>query len=403
MIDSTLNNANILLVDDQLANVEVLEGLLELQGYTNVESTTDPRQVLSLFKSFHPDLILLDLMMPHLNGFEVMAQLKNIISTDTYIPILILTADITFEAKQHALEYGANDFLTKPFDLVEVALRIKNLLYTKYLHQQMQMQNQILEQKVKDRTRELEKTNNELVVAIDKAESSDRLKTAFLQNISHEIRTPLNGILGFSDLLVDPAVADVDKKELISMIQTSSVRLLNTIEDYVSIAMIISGNMVVNYETVDVNAVLIESRFIFKDKAEIKGLGLNFLCSTDTAGVTVETDLKLFKRVLFHLLDNAIKFTKEGLITIGYDVKPDFIEFYVKDTGIGIDEKVKDQLFDIFMQEDLSLTRGHQGSGLGLSIVKGLLILLGGNIRMESVKGEGSVFYFTLPIKNQEN
>lgn len=149
MIDLTLKKANILIVDDQEANIDVLEGLLEMQGYTNVISSTDPRQVVSLFSSFQPDLILLDLSMPYLSGFEVMDQLKLQLSPNTYLPILVLTADVTSEAKKRALSGGASDFVTKPFDLVEVGLRIRNLLYTSYLQQQLQNQNQLLEEKVK--------------------------------------------------------------------------------------------------------------------------------------------------------------------------------------------------------------------------------------------------------------
>jgi len=399
MINSALLNANILVVDDQQANIDILEGLLEFEGYTNVQSTTDSREVLSIYESFKPDLILLDLMMPYLTGFDVMAHLKRKMKKGSYIPILVLTADITTEAKKHALKDGANDFLTKPFDLTEVALRISNLLYTKYLHQQMELHNLILEEKVKERTKELEKTNMELIIAKDRAESSDRLKTAFIQNISHEIRTPLNGILGFSDLLVDPEITEIDKAQFITFIQESSNRLLNTIEDYVNIALIASGNMNVKYETVDVNAVLREVKYIFEKRAIERNLHFNLTISADAMGTTLETDRSLFRRVLYHLLDNAIKFTLDGTITIGYDVVQDNVKFYIKDTGIGVEEEVKDLIFDIFMQEDIAMTRGHEGSGLGLSIVKGLLILLGGTIHLESVKGEGAIFYFTLPTK----
>ena len=203
MIDSTYKNAKILIVDDKEVNIDILTGLLDIQGYHNLASTTDPRLVVGLYQSFQPDLILLDLMMPHLTGYEVMDQLKEIAPADVYLPILVLTADITTEAKQKALRHGANDFLSKPFDLIEVGLRIENLLFTRFLHQQSLNQNQILEVKVKERTAELEKSNAELIVAREKAESGDRLKTAFIRNISHEIRTPLNGILGMYQVLSD--------------------------------------------------------------------------------------------------------------------------------------------------------------------------------------------------------
>ena len=140
MIDSILKTAKILIVDDKQSNIDILEGLLEESGYANFQSTTDPRLVVSLFNSFKPDLILLDLMMPHLSGFEVMEQLKPLIPQGTYLPILVLTADITSESKLRALSGGAKDFLSKPFDLYEVQIRINNLLETRYLYKQIENQ-----------------------------------------------------------------------------------------------------------------------------------------------------------------------------------------------------------------------------------------------------------------------
>jgi len=125
MIDSILEHANILIVDDQQANIDVLTGLLDAKGYTNYATTNDSRQVINLFEEFKPDLLMLDLNMPHLTGFQVMMQLKVLIPANTYFPILVLTADITPESKKKALAGGASDFLTKPFDLLEVDLRIK--------------------------------------------------------------------------------------------------------------------------------------------------------------------------------------------------------------------------------------------------------------------------------------
>ena len=141
MIDSTLKTAAILIIDDQQANIDVLTGLLDIKGFTNYITTTDSRQAIVLFKKSEPDLLLLDLSMPYFSGFQVMEQIKAIITPDSYFPILILTADITPQSKQKALTGGASDFLTKPFDLIEVDLRIKNLLNTRYLHKQLENQN----------------------------------------------------------------------------------------------------------------------------------------------------------------------------------------------------------------------------------------------------------------------
>lgn len=152
MIEHNLKNAKILIVDDLESNIDVLKGLLEIEGYFNVESTTDPRKVIGLVNTFDPELMLLDLMMPHLSGFDVMEKLKTerlkSLNPNKYLPILVLTADITTEAKHKALKSGAKDFLSKPFDLIEVSYRIRNLLETQYLYQQLKSKNVVLEEKV---------------------------------------------------------------------------------------------------------------------------------------------------------------------------------------------------------------------------------------------------------------
>jgi len=148
MIDVTLKNANILIVDDQQTNIDLLEEFLKMQGFVNIQTTTDQLMTVSLFKSFQPDLILLDLMMPGLSGYDILDQLKPLIPIDTYYPVLILSADMAPSAKQRALALGARDFITKPFDFLEVFLRIRNLLETRYLHQELEKKNRILEEKI---------------------------------------------------------------------------------------------------------------------------------------------------------------------------------------------------------------------------------------------------------------
>ncbi len=155
--------ARILIVDDEPANVLLLERILDEAGYPNHTATTDPRQVLAIHARFDPDLILLDLLMPHLDGLAVMTQLRQVIPAGTYLPILVLTADMTTEARQQALSGGASDFLLKPFDPTEVLLRIGNLLQTRRLHTQLQRHNQLLEQRVRDRTTQLEQARNEIL------------------------------------------------------------------------------------------------------------------------------------------------------------------------------------------------------------------------------------------------
>jgi CheY-like chemotaxis protein len=199
MNELILKNANILIVDDQQANIDVLIGLLDAKGFINYTATKDSRQVFKLFDEFNPDLLLLDLKMPNLSGFEVMIQLKSLIPVNTYFPILVLTADITQESKQKALAAGASDFITKPFDLIEVDLRINNLLKVRYLHQQLENQKIILEEKMREKTKELEKINIELKVAIEKAEQSDKLKSELLDQIKR-MKNQINNNLRIDEL-----------------------------------------------------------------------------------------------------------------------------------------------------------------------------------------------------------
>ncbi len=168
MDEAAIRAARILIVDDQPTNVDLLERMLGRSGYTNLISTTDPRQVLSLVAETRPGLVLLDLQMPYLDGFQIMEQLAPHMQ-GTYLPVLVLTADITPESKRRALSMGAKDFLNKPLDRTEVLLRIHNLLETRLLHLELQHQNQFLEVKVSDRTRQLEAAQKEILVRLARA------------------------------------------------------------------------------------------------------------------------------------------------------------------------------------------------------------------------------------------
>jgi len=397
MINSALKNANILIVDDQESNVYILEFFLSSQGYTNIKTTTDPRQVVRLFASSKPDLVLLDLMMPYLSGFEVMEQLKSLIAANTYLPILVLTADTTTESKQRALSGGASDFLTKPFDLTEVGLRIHNLLYTCYLQQQLQNQNEVLEGKVNERTAELIEKNLELINAKEKAEASDRLKTSFINNISHEIRTPLNGILGFGQILADAKLSDEEKDLYLQMLNESSLRIINTVTSIMDISLLSSGNQEVFVKEILLKPGILDVIEKYADTVKKKQLSLAFHEPEINEDFKIYTDVELLKKVIHQLIDNALKFTPQGSVDVGYEINGKFLHFFVKDNGIGISSENQQRIFDDFIQEDNANTRRYEGSGLGLSIAKRIVELLNGKIWLDSEKGKGSTFHFALP------
>lgn len=399
MIDSTLKNAKILIIDDKESNIDILEGFLGETGYVHFLSITDPRLALDIFSSFSPDLILLDLMMPHINGFEVMDQLKALIPSNSYLPILVLSADINPEAKLRALSGGAKDFLSKPFNLNEVLLRINNLLETRYLHQQLGNQNQILEEMVQKRTQELELSNKELIIQKNKAQESNRLKTSFLNNISHEIRTPLNGILGFAPFVIQPGITQEEKEEYLEHLNLSSNRLLNTFKNIIDMSLIVSGNIEVKNQSVDCSSIIQKMHDKFNMLCTEKKLELIINHSAHYQNIYFKTDEELLIKSLSHIINNAIRFTSVGSVTIGCELNDDQLIFYVKDTGIGIEKNAQQRVWDIFMQENYSFTRSHDGNGLGLSLASGLVKLIGGKIHLESKQQHGTKVFISLPVE----
>jgi signal transduction histidine kinase len=239
----------------------------------------------------------------------------------------------------------------------------------------------------------------ELIQAQGNANRVDELKNAFLSNISHEIRTPLNGILGFSEFLALPDVSDDDRIKYFEIITESSHQLLNAINEIVDIAKVQSGNSDIRMETIDIDSLLSEIVAEYRGEAERKNLKLIFMNSRVVK--SVYADKQYLLKIIRKLLDNAIKFTHDGCIEIGYYKKVDFIEFYVKDTGIGISNDLVYIIFDNFRQVEESDIRRYGGLGLGLSITKAFVKSMGGKIWVESKENKGSCFYFTLPYKEQ--
>jgi len=241
------------------------------------------------------------------------------------------------------------------------------------------------------------KAEHELLKSKEKAEESDRLKTAFLQNMSHEIRTPLNAISGFSELLASDEINEEKKKNFITIIKNSTNQLISIVNDILTISTLETKQEKTNISEVNINNIIFELQTIFKQST----LGHNIsLFSkpglTDTQSV-IYTDKTKITQIISNLLSNAIKFTHKGSIEFGYKLKDDFLEFYVKDTGNGIEPSQIEKIFDRFMQADLSITKRYGGTGLGLAISKGFVELLGGKIWVKSELNQGSVFYFTIP------
>jgi len=248
---------------------------------------------------------------------------------------------------------------------------------------------------------ESKKAEAELVAAKEKAEENDRLKTAFLHNISHEIRTPMNAIIGFSTLLNEPETTDAEKKQYIDIIFQSGSQLLSIINDIVDIANIESGQVKLNLREMDLNASLrsLAEQFSYKEQTDIISLDLHTGLPDEEARII--TDSTKLIQMLSNLISNAIKFTKEGQIDFGYKMKDSMLEFFVKDTGIGIPPEQHEKIFERFFQVDNLVSRKYGGTGLGLSICKAYAELIGGRIWVHSHPGEGATFRFTIPYVKQ--
>ncbi|OGS69588.1 MAG: hypothetical protein A3F91_02565 [Flavobacteria bacterium RIFCSPLOWO2_12_FULL_35_11] len=258
----------------------------------------------------------------------------------------------------------------------------------------------------------------ELIRSKEKAEESDRLKSAFLANMSHEIRTPMNGILGFANLLKEPNLTGKQQQQYIKIIEKSGVRMLNIINNIVDISKIEAGLTEVNLKESNINEQIEYIYTFFKPEVEQKGMQLFFKKSLASKEAVIKTDREKLYAILTNLVKNAIKYTNEGSIEFGYhlkaDSKPAELAFFVKDTGIGIPKDRQQAIFDRFIQADISDKMAYQGAGLGLSITKAYVEMLGGKIWVESekenlpanrqVKAGGATFYFTIPynIESEE-
>jgi len=246
----------------------------------------------------------------------------------------------------------------------------------------------------------------ELILAKEKAEENERLKSAFLANMSHEIRTPMNGILGFAALLKEPKLSGEEQQEYIDIIEKSGARMLNIINDVITISKVESGQMKTFISPTNINGQIGYIYNFFKPEVEKKGMNIFFKTALSSDDSIVKTDKEKIYAILTNLVKNAIKFSDKGTIEIGYNLVEThgsaspgsaFLQFYVKDTGVGIPKDRLDAIFDRFVQADIADKRAFQGAGLGLSITKAFVEMLGGKIWVESEVGKGSVFYFTIP------
>lgn len=244
---------------------------------------------------------------------------------------------------------------------------------------------------------DLHRSRMELVEAKEKAEESDRLKSVFLANMSHEIRTPLNSIIGFSELMTDDDFNIDQQLQFAEMINASGTQLLKTITDIMDFSKIEAGQVEIRKRKISVSQIVNDIINEFSYRAKEKGIDLIPDPENPAEEIFIESDDVKIRQILINLVGNAIKFTKEGYVEIGVRQTSDKVFFHVKDTGIGVPAEFHESIFDRFLQVEPALTRQYGGTGLGLAISKSLVEILGGQISIESERGMGAKFYFSLP------
>jgi len=408
--------ARILVVDDRAENRELLQASLEQAEYT-VLTAASGEEALAAVAGHRPDLILLDLMMPGLDGYEVCRRLKADPET-AFIPLIVVTALQDLAHRLRGIELGADEFLTKPFNTTEVLTRVRALLRTKRLHDQVAAYNRVLEEKVTERTAALERALTDL-------REIDRIKSEFLANISHELRTPLTLIRGYLPALVQEEFGGLtpQQREVLDHVTASVDRLHRLIDDLLMFTTWETGQDRPCREAVAV-ATLIEAGGA-RALARAREKGVRVAVEVPTDLPQIWADVNALSRALGHVLENAVKFTPpRGTVTVTarrggalHGPSPDVrsrraeapphaphasgecVAVTVHDDGVGIPPEALPRIFDRFYQVDGSSTREHGGTGLGLALTKRLVERHGGRIWAESA-GElrGSTFVIVLPI-----
>lgn len=237
----------------------------------------------------------------------------------------------------------------------------------------------------------------ELELAKERAEKADMLKSQFIANVSHEIRTPMNGIIGFTELLKEPTLTEQQKAEYIEIIQNSGERMMTMINDLINISKLESGQEVVKPSYFSIKELIQNTISFFLLEAKTKGISIECSSCSTKEDIIIHTDREKLYGILNNIIKNAIKYSNKGTISCGYEQKDNFVQFFVKDQGIGISQEAQSSIFNRFYQADSSLNRNYEGVGLGLSISKAYVELMGGEIWVESEVEKGTTFYFTLP------
>jgi hypothetical protein len=366
----------ILFVEDLPDDAEMAQRVIRAADIQFIPMLVDTEpEFKDALRNFNPDLVISDYSMPRFDGMSALKITREMPET---IPFIVLTGSMNEETAVACMKAGANDYVIKE--------QIKRLPYA------------VTEAIEKNEIRkEKEKLMEDLVSAKNRAEESDRLKTAFLANMSHEIRTPMNGILGFLELLNDTDLSHEERLSYVQVINKSGERLLDTINDIIELSKIESGQSEVNIEALDINDILDYQCGFFQHRAEQKGLDFKVFKDLSLGENKLLSDKSKLESILVNLIKNAIKFTHEGFVECSITCKNEHIVISVTDSGPGIPKDRQEAIFERFVQADLAITRPHEGSGLGLAIAKEYTTMLGGTISVDSEPGKGCRFTVVLP------
>jgi len=375
----SLRDSKILIVDDEAVNVDLLQQILMMEGFSALQSVLDSREVCRVYQDFRPDLVLLDLNMPHLDGFQVMEQLRAI-EKDSYLPVLVLTAQIDNDSRVRALKAGARDYLTKPFDLVEVMCRIRNMLEIRQLYNRVQDYNRVLEDEVRERTGDLERKTEEL--------------QDFIFVASHDLQEPLRKINTFGDLLESRHSARLEDKarDYLDRMLNASRRIRQLIADLVRFSEVASAAP--KFEPTDLQALVLGLK-PDRDPPHQPGI-------VEVSGLPrLAADQGQMRLLFNHLIDNGLKYCRAEqtpcVRITGRPSKSGSVDILIKDNGIGIEKKYLQRIFK--PSKRLHESSRYNGTGMGLALCRKIVERHGGKIAVESNRQTGTTFTITLPLK----
>jgi signal transduction histidine kinase len=377
----------ILLVDDNSENLYAIGSLL--QPHYRVCIANGGAVALDVaHRTPYPDLILLDIMMPEIDGYEVLRQLKAAPETAA-IPVIFVTAMDAEADEARGLAMGAVDYITKPVVPALLLARIRTQLELQDARDWLKDRNTVL-------VTEVARQVVELKAAKEAAEAASQSKSLFIDNMSHELRTPMNGVIGMLQLAQTEIPAGSPVLEYLKIALDSSRAMVDQLAAILEYASIAHGEVRLHAQPLDIAALLEHAALTWRKCIDEKGLRFDVKKQPGTPEVITGDEARL-KRVLSILLSNAVKFTAQGKVECGVEAAQDGVHFWVSDTGIGIPADKQQSIFTPFEQADNSHTRQYGGAGLGLAIAIRLVELMGGRLWADSTPGVGSTFHVTLP------